>query len=250
MQHQPQTEQHPRRFGTLVLKVIGAVLLIMVLICGGLVTYVAYNFRGWAASLAKTSVVAIVDETNLPAEQKSAIKSSVNRVADAYRQGQISHSQLTSILEHVTKGPTLALIVTESKRHDYSSLHANMDKERQKTMLLFDQFERGIVEQRIPQKKIDEIISLAGEAQKNSQHVAEEPKTEADLKPFLDAMLKAVNEAKIPAEPFQPDFGAEIDKAVNAVLGSDGSSKSTSNPAPDSKPASKQHPATQSSTRS
>jgi hypothetical protein len=40
-------------------------------------------------------------------------------------------------------------------------------------------------------------------------------------------MGKAVESANIPAEPFQPDYAAEIDKAVTAVLGPDQSAVTT-----------------------
>jgi hypothetical protein len=227
MDNQPYLEPPPRRHGIPILKIIGTILLIMVLICGGLVTYVAYNFRNWTAALARGPMVSMIDQANLPAEQKALLKENIMRVADRYQEGRLSHSQLSAILKNLAKGPFFHLLWIEATRYEYTALHTTMDAERQQTMLLFDRFERGIVEKQIPLSKADEVFNLAPKDKKLGEQRAKHdpteqkprPTTEADLKPMLDAMRAAVDKVGVLARPFQPDFAAEVDKAVNAVLG-------------------------------
>jgi len=216
-QHHLQPEPpHRRRFP--VLKILGTVLLIMILICGGVVTYVAYNFPRFAASVIRGPLVASVDEVMLPDEQKASIKQNLNRLADAFQDRRISFTQFKTISRKLTEGPFFELITVEAMRYQYAQAHPVMDEARAETMLLFDRFQRGIVENAIPREQIRTILSLAQDPDE-PHSTRDQPLTEAELKPFIDQMRKAVEEADIPAEPFTPDFAAEIDRAVSSVLG-------------------------------
>lgn len=205
---------YPRRHGLPVLKIIGTMLLVMVIICGGLVTYVAYNFPKWAAALARGPLVAAIDQTDLPAEQKTIIKHNIARVAQAFQAGQISFSQLKSILARLADGPLSRLVMVEAVKYQYAQTHPVADDERAETMLVFERFQRGIVEGTISDAKLDKALGLIKQPAEQNRQL-----TEAEIKPFIDAMRAAVDEANIPTEPFQPDYAAEIEKAVVAVLG-------------------------------
>lgn len=218
----PQPER--RRFP--VLKIIGTVLLIMILICGGLVTYVAYNMRGWMVSFARGPLVQMVDEAGLPDAQKASIKQNLNRLADAFQAGKISYTQFTSVVEKLSQGPFFELIQVEAMKHQYTLAHPQEDAERQATLLMFDRFARGIVEQSIPTPEVQKVLALSHDPDEAHSGGSKQV-TEAELKPFIEAMTKAVEGAKIPAEPFEPDYAAEIDKAVTAVLGPSATATST-----------------------
>lgn len=220
---------HARRFP--VLKIIGTMMLVLILICGGLVTYVAYNFRSWAASFARGPLVSVVDQVDLSAEQKTSIKQNLNRVADAFQKGQISYTQFQAILQRLTTGPFFDLVQVEAMQHQYTLAHPTVDDEYKQTMLLFDRFERGIVEKTIPADQVRNVLALAHDPDEKHPNGASNQVTEAELKPFIDAARKAVEQANIPAEPFEPDFATEIDKAVNAVLGSPPATQPASAPA-------------------
>jgi hypothetical protein len=237
MDNQPYLDQQaPRKHGIPILKIIGTILLICVIICGGLVTYVAYQFPKWAAAFARGPLVTMIEQTSLPDAQKATIKQNITRLADAYQQGRMSNSQFKAILQNLGKGPFFQLVWAESMRYRYGAVHTAMDEERRRTMLAFDQLERGIVEKRIPQQKVSELISLVPDPDKSKDGQKRRVVTEADLKPFIEAMRKVVEETGIPAVPFQPDFAAEIDKAVSAVLGPGALSRPSSSQPAESMP--------------
>jgi hypothetical protein len=219
MQNEPYFPQQPEPRRIPVLKIIGTILLVLIIICGGLVTYVAYNFRGWAAGFARGPLLAMVDEVGLPDEQKASIKQNLSRVADAFQSGRISYTQFTTIIEKLSQGPFFDLIQGEAMQHQYTLAHPQEDAERAETMLLFDRFERGVVENSIPRQQVQDIMALAHDPDQPHADGKSNTVTEAELKPFIDAMRKAVESAKISGEPFEPDFAAEIDRAVSAVLG-------------------------------
>lgn len=227
-QHYPQ----PHRHRIPVLKIIGTILLVLILICGGLVTYVAYNFPRWAASFARGPLVAEIEKADLPAEQKALLKHNITRVADAFEQGRMSFTQFKAILTNLASGPFFNLVQVEAIRHQYELAHPQSDDERAETMLLFDRFLRGIAEGAIPRGQIEEMLVPMRE-HNSKQRDGDNRLTEAELNQFIDAMRLAVESANIPAEPFQPDYATEIDKAVTAVLGP-GRSAVTTAPAADS----------------
>lgn len=193
-------------------------LLVMVLICGGLVTYVAYNFHRWTAGWVRGPLVTMVDDLDLPAEQKISIKQNLNRVADAFQERRISYTQFTTIFEKLADGPFFDLVVVEAARHQYGVLHPQMDAEREETMLVLDRLARGISEGTIPREQLEKLRRLVQDLNEE-QDDGSKAVTEAELKSFIDAARKVVEAANIPAEPFTPDFAAEIDKAVSTVIG-------------------------------
>lgn len=224
-----QNEAYPpmperRRFP--VLKVIATVLLIMILICGGLVTYVAYNMRGWMVRIARGPLVSMVDEAGLPDEQKASIKQNLNRLADEFEAGRISYTQFTSIVEKLSQGPFFELIQVEAMKHQYGLAHPQNDQAQQDTLVMFDRFARGVAERSIPAAEVQKVLALSHDPDETHADGSKQV-TEAELRPFIDAMIKAVEAAKIPVEPFQPDYAGEIDKAVNAVLGPSSPTTST-----------------------
>jgi hypothetical protein len=233
MQQQAYPEQ-PRPHRIPVLKIIGTILLVLILICGGLVTYVAYNFRIWAASFARGPLVTMVDQAGLPDDQTASIKRNLSRVADEFQAKRISYTEFTTIMQKLGEGPFFNLISVEAMKHQYGLAHPQTDAERAETMLMFDRFARGVVDSSIPQAKVQEVLALAHDPDESHPGGQSNRVTEAELKPFIDAMIKAVEAAGISAEPFEPDFAGEIDKAVTAVLGP---SKTTSTAPAESAPA-------------
>lgn len=227
MANEPYFPQQPPPRRIPVLKIIGTMLLVLIIICGGLVTYVAYNFRNWAAAFARGPLLTLVDEAGLPDVQKASIKQNLSRVADAFQSGRISYTQFTTIIEKLSQGPFFDLIQVEAMQHQYTLAHPQADAERQETMLLFDRFERGLVEGTIRPQEVRDVMALVHDPDQSHADGKSKTVTEAELKPFIDAMRKAVETAKIPAEPFEPDFAAEIDRAVSAVLGPSATATST-----------------------
>ena len=150
MQHESSSEMAPKQRSLPVLRILGTILLVLVLICGGVVTLVAYNFPKWAASLARVPLVAAIDASSLPADQKAVIKQNLNRIADSAKRREISWSQFNSILDGLRKGPLFDLVMVEAMRHQYNLAHPVADDARRDTLLLFDRFERGIIEKSIP----------------------------------------------------------------------------------------------------
>jgi hypothetical protein len=214
-----QPDMTRQRHAIPVLKIIGTMLLILILICGGLVTFVAYNFPRWVSNFARGPLVAAIDQTRLPDDQKMLIKQNIARVADAYRDHRISYTQFQAILARLNNGPFFNLVGVEGMRLQYGNAHPADDEQRHETMLLFDRFARGIAEDRIPAARIQHVMSFVHDPDTKHPDPQRPGLSEAELEPFISAMRREVEAAGVPPGPFTPDFAGQIDRAVTAVLG-------------------------------
>lgn len=202
----------------------------MILICGGLVTYGSYQFQHWASAWALRPLLAAIDESHVPAAQKSTLKQNIARTTDEFQQGRMSYTQMKAILQSLYRGSFLSLLRLESLRYQYLALHPVIDAQHGQTMLILDRFERGVAEKTIPPGKVSEILALLpGTIADND--TAPGKVTEADFKPAIEEMRKTCNTFRIPSEPYQPDFAAEIDQVVAAVMGTPMTRPTTTSPA-------------------
>jgi len=210
-------ELSPRR-GPSALKVIGLIFLVLILVCGGVVTVVAWNFKAWTASFARSALVTEIRNSSLSEDQKTRIIADIHRLSDAFEAGDLGFTQLGSTMQQLAEGPFFDLIIIDAVRAQYNTTVETDDKERDRAMRLFDRFQRGIVEETISDDEVDEILSLVTD-EEDDQREQKENLTEAELEAFVAAMREQVDAANVPDEPYEVDFAGELEKVTTELLG-------------------------------
>lgn len=208
----------PPRSGMRVLKVVGLIMLVLVLICGGAVTYIAWNAKSWMASFARGPLIQEIQKSSLPEEQKAGITHNINRLSHAFEEGRLSWTQLGEAMAMLTEGSFVDLMLIETVRARYNAQSSAGEDQKQAAMLVFDRFQRGIVEERITQKDLSEAMTLVTNTRQGQRELKEQL-TDTELNAFVEAMREKADAAGIPQEPYQVDFAARIEQVTVDILG-------------------------------
>ena len=152
--------QHSRRRESGYLKVlgIGCLVIVVLLIVGGVV--VVMNIKSIASSAAAAMIKNVVQESDLPAEQKDRIVKQVDRVTLAYKAGTISDDQLGTIMEKLGESALLPLGMVyafEDKHITPSDMTAD---EKQAAKRSLQRFARGVFEETIDPWAVQEVFAL------------------------------------------------------------------------------------------
>ncbi len=221
---------HLRR-GASALKVLAIIFLVLVLVCGGIVTYVAVNFKRLAAGWVRGPLIQAIQNSNLPEDQKASITANIDRLTGDFENGRISFQQLGRVGTELAEGPFINLIIVESVEARHVEMIELPPEQRDEVSLTFDRFERGICEDAITTDQVDEVLAVVSASDGQDIRELKENLTEADLSAFVSAMKDKADEAEIPIEPYQVDFAAELQRVIDKVLGTGPATTQTA-PAP------------------
>jgi len=87
----------------------GTLILLSVLAVAG-VWYAVSSFEGWMVGLGREGVVAVVNGSQLPGQEKTEVVAQVDRVVAAYKAGQLTSEDLDQLLVDLGDTPVIAYI--------------------------------------------------------------------------------------------------------------------------------------------
>lgn len=192
---------------------------IFVILIIGLGIWVAVSWKSWAASAAKFSASAMIQDTKLPQAQKDQITARINTFADDFKAGKINADQFTKVFDALQSGPLPAMIIATAIYEGDLAQNGNFTAEEkaaaQRTM---QRVVRGVAEKSITTATLEAIIKPIDTRRQRGPGAAphQTPSPEV-LRKVLEDAKKAADDAKVPDEPYELNFAAEVDKVLNAA---------------------------------
>lgn len=224
-QFQQQFQQPRRKSGMnwlvgLLLVFVGFIVLGGVVCVAG-VWYVASNLDKWVVGLGREAIVAAINDSELPAEEKTEVITQVDRLVTAYKEKKINQQDLERVMTELQDAPALkalALYGIENEFLEGSELPA---KELEQARRTFERALRGVYEGKIN----DEVFyaALPGGEDDSVRLAANNPAEDAqnsqdDLRELVVKLKVMADNAQIPNEPFLLDIGDEVKKLVDRAL--------------------------------
>src|SRR6476469_10065818 len=83
------------------------VLAVMVVLAVVVGFWISRNWRGWIADFGGQAINQGIDSSDLPPQEKVEVKIQVDRVAKAFRDGQISNEQASAIVKKLIDSPLM-----------------------------------------------------------------------------------------------------------------------------------------------
>ena len=219
------------------------VFLLCVVMCAGGVWYVQRNVDRWAMTFVREALVAVVNESKIPAQEKTEIVGQVDRVVNAYKARKISQEDLERVMEELQDSSAFSLIMLHGMGEEYLDDSGLSADEKTAGRRVFERAIRGVYEKKITEEQFhaampDAIVDPSGEPtaegenEKPAADVAADPSdldaeamededfavTDEQVRASLTKLKKLADDAGIPDEPFVIDFGDEVKKAVDAAL--------------------------------
>jgi hypothetical protein len=191
--------------------VVFAILLVILILAG---VWVSQHWRGWVSDFGSLAMKQMIADAELTPDQKQAISIQIDRVADGFKNGQLS---LEQIADRILKSPLMDSILATAADKKYITGSRLSDQEKAEGRTSVRRFARGVIDHKITQ----------AEAEATLDHICNRHGNNIQLKPFvtddeLRAFLKQAKEqsdkAGIPEQPETIDAAAEFKKIVDEAM--------------------------------
>jgi hypothetical protein len=192
-----------------------AILAIIVTVLG---FWIGRNWRDWLSNFGSQAMKDAIQATNLPEQEKAELGVEIDRVADAFRQGQLSARQVGAITEMIMNSPlagAIAVAVADAQYFDASGLS---DEEKAAGRITLQRFTLGALDERIPEAKRDEVLALIGDKDDSGNWKLRDRVSDEELRAFLTTAQAEADAAGIEPEPPTADLSDELKRIIDSAL--------------------------------
>lgn len=183
--------------------------------------YASNNWRSWAGSLGRTMVTEVLDETELPAQEKTEILEQVQRVITALEEGSLTSAQAEDLSTQLAESPLSAPVVVfaiEKKYFDSSGLSA---EEKETGRMTLRRCVRGLLDEELTEDDADAVLSYVRVPDPEGTEGPWEFRddvTDDELREFLAEAKKRADNAGVAETVEEIDPSDEIKRIVDSVL--------------------------------
>lgn len=216
-------QQPPQRSGrnwllSLVLIGLGFVFLGGVVCVAG-VWYVASNIEGWVVGLGREAIVAGINDSELPPEEKQEIITQVDRVVAAYKEGKLTQADLERVMTELEDAPAIKALAMYGIENEYLE-DSNLDEqELAQARTTFNRVLRGVYEGKISDETFwNALPDGEGEPVNLASTAANENAQDDELRLTIAKLKVLADNARISDDPFTLDIGDEVKKLVDQAL--------------------------------
>ena len=198
--------------GCLIVFVVLAVLSVIV----GL--WIRNNWRGLVADFGSQAIKQGIDQTQLPPQEKQDINIQIDRLAEAFRTGQLSAEKLQRFVKKLAKSPLMTSIAASAIEVQYLAKSGLSKDEKAQATQTLRRFLRGVVDQKIDEDAVNTAMSHVAVRDENDSWKLKQKVSDEDLRKFLDVAKAAADKAGIPDEPEDFDPSDEMKRIVDEAL--------------------------------
>lgn len=204
-----------------VLIVLAAIVLAGVLVCAGIfaaVNYAVQQARQLAADVSRQTLVDMVEQSEMEAEDKQAVIAQIDRVAADFKSGKITLEQVGQVMEELAQSPLFVLLMVRAAESKYVLPSGLSDEEKTQATLTLERVARGVFEKKIDPDSLDAALDPISTTDAQGQRQLKERVSDDELRAFLAECRKLADGAGMPAERFSVDIGDEIKRSVDRAL--------------------------------
>jgi hypothetical protein len=195
------------------------IVFVVVVILGAIAIWWLYrNGASWAAEAGSAIAKDAINQTDLPAEEKTDISMQIDRLTTAAKEGKLNLAQLSQFMEQFMQSPlmtTLAISAIDKKYITPSGLTAEEKAEAQVTV---KRFMRGAIDQKFNEAAMKQAMAPVSE-EKDAQTVLRDTVTDEQLRAFLRNAKAEADAAGVPEEVEEVDPSDEFKRLVDQTLG-------------------------------
>ncbi len=198
---------------------IAAVVVIAILVGGGI--FVAKNYRVWAAKAITLAMVAGINESDLPTEEKNEIILILDQVKEDYIAGDIELEELGRIAEALADCPAIAIGMVMQFEASYVTNSALSDQEKADAHMHLNRFAQGLINDSIGWGQLDEVtapIQIVRSEDDTDLKLPEQCSVE-EIRQVLANVKAAADEKNIAMFYIEIDISDEFERTIENVIG-------------------------------
>jgi hypothetical protein len=216
----PQPYAQPRASGgnwifTLLL-IGGGVLLLGSVLVVGAVWWAVSSLESFVVDLGREGMVAMVEESDLPAQEKDEVTVQIDRVVAAYKAGQIDQSDLERLMTRLDESPAMAYISWAGVDQFYLDELELPADEQARAKSAFQRAMYGMSTGKIDEEKMYDAMpddEAFDRALSDSPEAARE-----QYRKSIDKLQALADEAGIPPEAPAVDVSEELERLIDEML--------------------------------
>ena len=193
----------------------------VVLIFVAIGVYVVNNYQTWLAHGIAAGMQALIENSDLPSQEKSEISDIIDQIKAGYLAGEISFAELGLIMESMAQCPAIPIGLVTQFEQSYVAPSGLSSAEKALANLSLNRLARGISSGEIGWEIVDEILApISDPGEDGNQHLrTPDEVSDEDIRQVLATVQQAADQAGIPAEKVEIDISDEFRKSVEAALG-------------------------------
>lgn len=211
---------------------IGCGVVLVLVVIGGL--FVALNIKPWiqkgGAFFIEVAAENILSELGFPEEEKRATLEPIRSFAEDFRGGRIQPEQVGKVAKEVFSEKIVVAVGTKGFELSYLETVDLTPVLREAARITLSRFTHGVLEERIPTSRIEQVFELISEetgASRWPDFGAQDASTDSfdgrrlkenltadDVLACLGVMKQAADEAGIAIRRFEIDLPGEIRRAI------------------------------------
>lgn len=176
------------------------------------------HWRGWFAGVGSQVINQMVDSSDLPPQEKVEVKAQVDRLGRAFGEGQISNEQFSAIAKKLVESPLMPSIVVMAVERKYFDRSKLSDEEKAEGRRSLQRFARGVFDDKIKEKGIDEVMAHVADRKADGQWQLRADVSDEELRAALSEAKSQADAADIPEAPENVDPSDEIKRIIDESL--------------------------------
>lgn len=192
---------------------------VVLLVLAGIVAFwIANNWRAWVSDLGVEAVDQMLAESDLSDQERKEVGEQVDRIAEAFRSGQLSGEQLGEAVQKIIESPLMPSLVVSAANEKYLNDSGLTDEEKAQGRIDLQRFVRGMMDEKIKEDQFEEVIAHIAEKQEDGQWQFRDKATDEQLRALLKSAREKADAAEIPAEVEEIDPSDEIRRIIDETL--------------------------------
>jgi hypothetical protein len=217
----------------LALVLLGFFVLGGIVVVGG-VCYVAANLESWIVGLGREAIVAMINESEIPAEEKVEVITQVDRVVTAYKERKINQADLEKALNELGDAPAMKVLALYGMEDVILTNSGLPEDEIAAARRSYERALRGVYEGKFTEEDVYAVLPFDADEMPDTSSVSNgekagetitlvansktQSRSDDSTREALAKLKLLVDNAGIPDEPFRLDIGDEVQKIVDRLL--------------------------------
>lgn len=184
--------------------------------CAGAGFYVYMNAANWATTAGRAAFQAVLQESDLPREEQTAMLDQFDRVADAYQEGEVSLEELGQIVEGIAESPVTGLVMLKAIETKYLDPSGLSDEEKEESKRTILRVVRGVIDEQLDEDDIKQITKHFFVDSTNGKQQELRPSlTDDELRALLTEAKDIVDSREVADEE---DYDVKLSDVVREIV--------------------------------
>jgi hypothetical protein len=192
---------------------------VVLVILGGIAAYyISKHWKDWASTIGSAALKETIEATELPEQEKDEISEQIDRLAAAFRQGQITKEQMAEIVQQVVGSPLMTTLAVSAIEKKYVTGSGLNDQEKVEAHQTLRRFLRAAIDQKIDEEGMNGAMQHVARRNKDGNWELKDRVTDDELRAFLGEAKTLADDAGVPAEPEEIDPSDEFKRIIDEAM--------------------------------